>query len=188
MTDFTILITGSRTWKDTRTFRATLDTLQDELVAAGVTTLTIRHGACYPSVDRFTGLIPPISADWLAHRWIEALPHPDGLTIREEAMPADWEARCTPRCRPPRRDRNGFRPTTHRVVRRGREICPAAGVYRNEAMVNADPRPDRGLAFILNASPGATNCHDLMTAAGIEVTPIIQWSPGREPSHARSRR
>lgn len=75
----------------------------------------------------------------------------------EEGHPADWEGPCTDRCQP-----------EHRRKRRdGTSYCPAAGMYRNEAMVALGA--ERAFAFIRNRSHGASGCARLAEKAGIKT-------------------
>ncbi len=76
---------------------------------------------------------------------------------RNEPHPADWEGPCGDRCKAGHR----------RKDRRGRDYCPAAGNYRNTAMVALGA--DRGAAFIRAGSPGATHCARIAGRAGIPV-------------------
>jgi hypothetical protein len=78
-----------------------------------------------------------------------------------EAHPAEWAAPCQPDCRP-----------GHRRTRRdGTNYCPAAGNYRNQAMV--DLGADLVLAFLVEPriSPctGTRDCIRRAEAAGIPV-------------------
>lgn len=87
-------------------------------------------------------------ADSLAAAQWEAWGH------ETEAHPADWEAPCRPTCMP-----------GHRRPRGGGTYCPAAGVYRNEEMLNT------GVAFLI-AFPGGRGTGDMVErckAAGVPV-------------------
>ena len=75
----------------------------------------------------------------------------------DEPWPADWAAPCTGRCKPGHRKRG----------KRGRDYCPAAGVYRNEEMV--DSGVDACAAWIKDGSTGASGCARLAAAAGVSV-------------------
>lgn len=77
-----------------------------------------------------------------------------------EAHPADWAAPCGRACR------NG-----HRKSRAsGTSYCPAAGVYRNQRMV--DTRPDLLLVFIRDHSTGAEDCLRRGLRAGIPTRAV----------------
>jgi len=75
-----------------------------------------------------------------------------------EHWPADWPGPCGPHCLP-----------GHRVWRRGRLICPYAGLARNTAMVTAG-NLDIVVAFIHRASHGATHCMTTAVGAGVPAT------------------
>jgi hypothetical protein len=93
-------------------------------------------------------------ADTIGH-WIGVK-----LGYQPDPHPARWNAPCDPLyCRPHHRKRD----------RLGRLYCPAAGARRNQHMVDLDPRPAEGIAFIRNNSPGASHCVRAMRAAGIPV-------------------
>lgn len=93
----------------------------------------------------------PTGADQLCEEAAEA------LGWRIERHPADWPAACLSSCKPGhRRTRQG-----------GSSYCPAAGVYRNQAMV--DLGADLCLAFIHNGSSGASHCAAAAEAAGIDT-------------------
>lgn len=82
---------------------------------------------------------------------------------RIETYPADWSA-CGPDC-----------PPNHRRTRSdGPSYCPTAGHRRNARMVAAGA--DMCLAFIRNASPGATGCARIADRAGIAVVRLRETS------------
>lgn len=157
-----LLITGSRSWSDAQIIRETLDIFAEQAAIAGVPHLIVAHGACYPGVDRATGRRPARSADWLAHLWVELLPHP--LPVVDEPMPADWTTACRPECKPGHRRQQG-----------ARSICPAAGNYRNAALVAAGA--DAAVAFLLDDSTGTRDCIRRIEAAGIRLQRIVRRSP-----------
>lgn len=167
-----VLVTGSRKWSDVWAIKAELDAAVADAFADGVTELIIRHGACYPPVDRETGRRPFESADYLAHLWVARFAAEQPLTITEQERPADWEAPCRSTCRV----KQGSRARDHRRMRGGRSICPAAGNYRNIAMIGEQPAPYRGYAFILDGSTGATHCKTKMREFSIPVDPIERSS------------
>jgi hypothetical protein len=82
---------------------------------------------------------------------------------RIEPHPADWST-CGPDCRPDH----------WRTRSDGALYCPTAGHRRNAAMVAAGA--DVCLAFIRNASPGATACARLADRAGIAVVRLRETS------------
>lgn len=154
---FRLLVTGSRLWTDTVLFRQEIDAVARAAADAGHTHLVVVHGACYPKPERATGRRPHQSADWLAHLWVVYASHPLHLPVTEEPHPANWTAACRAECRPGhRRDQTG-----------GRSICPAAGNYRNQLMV--DHGADQGIAFPLHRSVGTRDCINRMRQAGIPV-------------------
>lgn len=158
---FRLLVTGSRQYTDHLYLRAELDWFADFATSQGATELIVVHGACYPAPQRGTGVRPAKSADWLAHLWATVLPHP--LPVRDEPHPAAWAAPCRPTCK------HGARP-----ARRRHSICPAAGNYRNEAMVARGA--DAAAVFQVNNSPGTRDCLKWIRAAGIP-TPRLNPSP-----------
>ncbi|MBM0235911.1 hypothetical protein JNW88_00215 [Micromonospora sp. ATA32] len=151
---FRLLVTGSRQWSDTALFRREMDTIARTVAEAGHTRLVVVHGACYPPPCRPSGIRPHESADWLAHLWVALLTHP--LPVTEEPHPAKWTAECRKSCRP-----------GHRRERRSGSICPAAGNYRNQLMV--DLGADQGIGFPLDRSVGTRDCIARMNQAGIPV-------------------
>jgi hypothetical protein len=164
-----ILFTGSRFWTDHLTIGATIDEIVTKAVAAGVPELTFRHGACYPPRDPDTGRRPARSADFLVHIWIARFGGQQPIPIVEQERPAKWTAPCRPSCHQKRR-RN--QPASHRQLRGGRLICPAAGVYRNREMVLENPEPYLGVAFQQDNSNGTQNCIDTMLELSVPVHPF----------------
>jgi len=160
-------VTGSREFADR-------DLIRDALIAAHDRARPHRghvlvHGQCDPRHPD-TGRVIPwatarrmswevqgryLGADWLADWCAITMLHE--LSWEIERHPADWEASCRPECRPGHRRRKG----------RGPEYCPAAGNYRNAAMVALGARCC--IALILDCSAGAAGCADLADRAGIEV-------------------
>jgi YspA, cpYpsA-related SLOG family len=88
-------------------------------------------------------------ADRLAKRWAES------MAIPCEQMNADWEGPCRPTCRP-----------GHRRFVGQQTICPAAGVYRNQRMLD-EFKPDW-----LVACPGGTGTGDMISRATAAHVPI----------------
>lgn len=160
-----IVVTGSRKWTDADGLREVLDNLAQSLHDDGFTDMVVAHGACYPAVDPATGRRPAKSADWLAHLWIELLPHP--LPVVEEAHPADWDAPCRRTCRAGHRRPNKRGPGTY---------CPTAGNYRNQDKLVA-PGANAAAVFLLDDSSGTTDCMRRLVAADIPFTPIVRRSP-----------
>lgn len=168
-----LLITGSRFWTDVWTIKHTLDRAVTAAGDDGVTELVLRHGACYPPVDKDTGRRPFRSADYLAHLWCQKHARMIQLTpvgvLTEQARPADWTAACRPACSQ-RTHRN--RNVGHRRLAGGRLICPDAGKYRNRDMVLEEPRPYLGIAFHLDNSAGTAHCIRTMREFSIPVATI----------------
>lgn len=152
-----LLITGSRDWTDTALLKQKLDDVRDAAANVGVAELVVRHGDCRPVRDLSTRRLPARSADWLAHRWVHDFDH-GPIDVFADPMPADWTAPCRPTC-----------PTGHRRERiTNRSTCPSAGHYRNQDMIDKDPRPDTAIAFWLNRSRGTADCISRLRQAGIE--------------------
>lgn len=113
------------------------------------------HGGCPGS--------PDVYADALWRRWGGKEPI---------VLPADWNGPCRSLCN------HGNRP-----VRWGREYCPRAGYYRNEAMVDrlVDIRASSGVTvnvaqFLTPESKGAVHCGTYATTRGLTVDPIVSTS------------
>lgn len=151
-TTMRVLVTGSRGWDDTETIWGALDAVAAEAAAAGATELVVVHGNHRPPMKN--GRYRLQSADHLADMWANRSAHP--LPVRAEQHSAKW-TQCVPECRPGHRKR---RPD-------GSTYCPGAGLRRNAEMVALGA--DRALAFIINGSPGSTNCAMLAERAGIPV-------------------
>ena len=90
-------------------------------------------------------------ADELAH----VLAPTFGMTT--ERWPAEWNAPCRATCKP------GHRRFRHS----GTAYCPAAGNYRNQAMVDAGA--ELALAFPVGKSTGTRDCMRRADKAGIPV-------------------
>jgi hypothetical protein len=170
-----VLVTGSRLYDDAETIKRELDACARDAAAGGASTLIIRHGACYPPPSRQTGRIPARSADWLTHLWIARFGIIQPLHILEEERPADWEGPCRPSCY----QRRHGQPVNHRKPRGTDTYCPMAGKYRNRDMVLENPRPDRGIAFLLDNSSGTRHCIEVMAEFGIPVRKV----PYRKEAH-----
>jgi hypothetical protein len=148
-----ILVTGSRWWPDPWAFESTLakwlgPDKWDEEYGMPIAQFTIVHGGC------------PTGLDWIADEWSINSFNP------VEVHYADW-ANCDPeRC-------------LHRtrVNSRGEEYCPAAGIMRNQKMV--DLGADVCLAFPMGESRGTNDCIRRARLAGIEV---IQYAGPINPN------
>jgi hypothetical protein len=120
---------------------ADAQTIMDELLIVRERYATSRpilvHGACSTGADDL--------AHWIGHE----------LGFALEPHPADWDGPCGDSC-----------PKKHRKTARfGSTYCPRAGVIRNSNMVRMGA--DLCLAFIANASPGATMTASMAENAGI---------------------
>jgi hypothetical protein len=85
------------------------------------------------------------------------------MPVRLESFPAYWEGPCRPECH------HG-----PRAVWRGRSICPAAGPYRNGAMVAAGADQGLGALHSRTPSPGSKDCLIQMFKAGIPIEIVVQ--------------
>lgn len=150
-----VLVTGSRTWRRGTLVHEKLRECRATCVASG-DVLTVVHGGCLSGADYFANA-------WA--RW-----HSDNAThvARPEVHPARWDAPCGPKCRPGHR----LPPTPQTISSRtdlspGWDVCPRAGMYRNELMVELGA--DLVLAFIADYSRGATGCAWIAERAGLRV-------------------
>jgi hypothetical protein len=140
-----VLVTGSRTWKNGLLVREKLGMCLDTAHQSG-DSLTVVHGACKSGADSY--------ADAWA-RWHQR--NTTHTVVRVEPHPANWEGPCIDECQPHHR----------RVDPRGWDVCPAAGFYRNEAMVRLGA--DLVLAFIADESKGATHCARFAETCGLQT-------------------
>jgi hypothetical protein len=140
---FRLLITGSRSWTDTRRIHGALDGVLAQMEPGE--TLVVVHG------DN------PAGADAIARRWVYVQRGATVRDVREERHPAQWGAPCRETCRPGHRRQHDP----------AGDYCPAAGNYRNAEMVAAGA--GMCLAYIRSRSRGAMHCADLAEAAGIDT-------------------
>lgn len=173
-TTMVVLITGSRFWDDIWPVKNTLDQTVRDAEAAGTNQLIVRHGACYPPVDRATGRRPNRSADWLTHLWCVLYGPRQPIDVVEQERPADWGAPCRPACE--QRSHRG-RIANHRVARGTSTYCPDAGKLRNIDMIREEPRPDLGIAFWKDNSGGTRHCIARMREFSIPVTEVAYRLP-----------
>jgi len=116
---YRVVVTGSRNWTDRAKLFAKLEEVRSRLPDG--TWLIVRHGGAG-------------GTDGLAHSWAER-----AAGVLVERRRADWRAPCRDTCRP-----------GHRLPGRdGASYCPAAGMYRNEAMLTGDGPVDEVLAFVM---------------------------------------
>lgn len=155
-----VIITGARFHPDVR--KVTTELARIVLDAPGW--VVVRHGAC-PGED---------SVDQAVHEWIADCG--EALGVIEDAMPADWD-HCTAAC-----------PEGHRIRKRPGDVyhpgklpdyCPAAGVRRNRAMVEKQPKAAVLIAAPYRVSRGTKNCIRLAKQAQIPVR--IIWAPVPAP-------
>lgn len=149
---FRVLVTGSREWKDAGVIRAALSECASFAFSRGGA-LVVVHGTAY-------------GADSLADSWALGAMNRGWPVEAPERHVADWKGPCVEgRCRPGHRQ----------VDPRGWDTCPAAGFYRNEAMVKAGAA--LCLAFIVpgkdrmgrEKSRGTRHCMGEAKKAGIDV-------------------
>lgn len=149
-----LLVTGSRTWSghDRRdVMRQALQQAWDEARDAGHQRLTVVHGAA-PGADQ-------MAVNWTMHR----------PGVLELPFPADWNEPCGVHCK-----------AAHRRKRRnGSTYCPAAGVHRNQRMVDYVRRqPGSRLVcafFAAEESTGTADCVRRAEAADLLVRRFEAW-------------
>ncbi|MER7213558.1 SLOG family protein [Streptosporangium sp. NPDC000239] len=162
MTQYRILITGSRTWRNELAFgEALADAIPDPIKPG--TEYVIVHGACSEGADAMAARFCENEAWWVDNA---------GAALIEEPHEADWNL-CGPSCKPGHR----------RTRRNGSTYCPTAGLRRDAEMVTAGA--DVCLAFIdpctqpncrwpqPHGSHGASYTADLAEKAGI---PVRRWT------------
>lgn len=137
------LVTGSRSWPWPRIVHRGLDEQRALLPPDGLLTVVVGFDP-----DRGT----PAGVDRFAYEWAlhhQRTPDPALCAVIPETHPADWDT-CGPGC--VLGDAAHRRATTEGRLR----YCPRAGHRRNQEMVDAGA--DVVLAFVLDDSPGATDC------------------------------
>lgn len=147
-----VVVTGSKKWKDKRVIFEVLDETREELHSMGFG-MEIHVGDA-PGVDEIT--------KWWAY----------DNNIEFEEFEAHWN-HCGSSC--------GSKANVHMKLNRNHELyCPSAGMRRNAWMIA------RGgymcLAFILDCSPGSTECAKMAEKAGMKVRRFRQ---GRLPADSR---
>ena len=164
---FRVLVTGSRSWAHPDVVETALDLLY---AAAQVKSrrMIVRQGGCPSGPDRTAG-------QWARARIAEFAEDAPIQQVVDDEWAADWD-NCVTGCprghRKPKRGGMGLHPGSRS------DYCPTAGHRRNQDMV--DGGADVCLAFIANASAGATHCAEAAEAAGI-VT--IRWEVAGEELH-----
>lgn len=153
---FRLLVTVSRGWSDQLTLRLTLGRLCQPALEAG-RVVTVVHGG-NPNPDLST------RGDRMVAEWVAEMAEA-GRWIKDEPHPADWYGPCRATCEP-----------GHRETWQGISMCPAAGPYRNQEMV--DLGADLGLGALKAGAPnrGSRDCIMRMVKAGIQPAIIIQGS------------
>lgn len=148
-----IVTTGSRTWPadQNKVIHQALETCMSAAFAKNEI-LDVRVGDAR-------------GADKVIYLWAD-IAHRRGWAVgKPQKYAAQWRGECVPgRCKPGHR----YSPDN-----RG-EICPMAGYFRNELMVQEYPVPEFCLAFIHDdgrgPSRGATHCATFATEQGVDVT------------------
>lgn len=166
MREHRLIVCGSREYDDRLTLRTTLNRIFDS-IPVDVVLVVVCGGE--PNPDYST------KADQIAQEWAEEMEQ-QGMPVRLETWLANWEGSCRAECdHGPRRKWKGV------------SICPAAGPYRNEAMVAAGA--DRGLGALRTGSKstGSKDCLTRMLRAGIQFEIVIQGSGRGLPEDLISR-
>lgn len=150
MSPFHALVSGSREWDDAEAVESVLRSAEHRCGTVG-RELVVVHGAC------------PAGVDAIADAWCKR------TIVAFRSFPADWYAPCDPvSCTPGHRRRD----------RRGRTTCPAAGVYRNQFMLDALPI-DVVLAWPL---PQGSGTQDMVRRAKAAGVPVRTFGPLGEPT------
>lgn len=151
--EYRLIVTGSREYGDRLSLRTALNKVLDSL-RASVMLVVVCGGEDNPDYST--------SADRIAQEWaLEA--GADGLPVRLESHPADWEGPCRPEC-----DHGP------RASWRGRSICQAAGPYRNEEMCEAGADAGLGALKVGTRSTGTKDCLSRMLRHGIPFELVIE--------------
>jgi YspA, cpYpsA-related SLOG family len=159
VTIYRVLVTGGRNYADGPRVHAELNRLYLEVAChwlwttGPVDTLVVTHGAAR-------------GADSFADSWAADLEsrnnEPDRpFAVQNDPCPADWSGPCQATCPP-----NHRRPAGH-----GGSYCPAAGVYRNAAMLDG---PIGHLPNLCLAFPGGNGTADMVRRAARAGVPIRQ--------------
>lgn len=143
---YVIVTTGSRRFTFQPAIRSLLvDVIRNRPTGSPTGAPVIVHGAC------------PDGADTLVDAWARR------QGIRVDPMPADWQAPCRDTCRQGHRRRR----------KDGVDYCPAAGVYRNQDMIDVPPCIVVG--FLCGPSNGTRDCLRRAVEAKIPVKVWRQW-------------
>lgn len=164
---FRLIVTGSREYDDRLSLRSALNKIFDSL-RADVVLVVVCGGEENP--DYSSG------ADKIAQEWAIEMEE-QGMPVRLESHPADWEEPCRETC-----DHGP------RGIWRGRSICPAAGPYRNEEMCQAGAHQGLGALRVGTKSTGTKDCLSRMLRHGINFELVIQGSGRGLPEDLIGRR
>ncbi|WKW85532.1 DprA-like DNA processing chain A [Rhodococcus phage Reynauld] len=147
MSDFRILVTGSRNYSRPELVATYLDHYTRHAIENGKRPVLV-HGHCPTGADRFAD-------EWAEGRNSAARSE----VIRVERVPADWGRACDENC-------------YHYAREDGR--CPLAGHLRNAEMVSRGA--DVVLAFAEGdpISPGTRNCMKHARSAGLTVIDVTK--------------
>jgi hypothetical protein len=167
MSGLLLLVTGSRNLDDAELVLHALA----ERAQPGARLMHGGHGLTLrrerSGLDPMLYLTPVRSADAQADRaWRREIAQTVAVGP-VTVVPADWAAPCQDTCR-----------ANHRKISAGRSYCPAAGVFRNQVMVErAALAAARGwtvqvLAFPRGGSAGTRDCMRRAEAAGLEVVAL----------------
>jgi hypothetical protein len=139
-----VLITGSREWQDNELIYVVLDELAETAYQFRMK-LKLVHGGAR-------------GVDTIAHEWALKKARRDAGVMEPERHYAKWVEPCHPeRCKP------GHRQPGYRDI----DTCPAAGIYRNEHMV--DLGAVLCVAFQHQDSRGTGHCVSYARRKGIPV-------------------
>lgn len=159
MSDYRLLVTGSREYDDRMALRTALDRVLDSL-REGVSLVVV----CGDEDPAYATGAEKIAREWALE--VEG----DGLAVRLERRPADWRGACRtdspdggPGCEP-----------DHREWWRGRSLCPAAGRYRNEEACQSGVHGGLGALRTGTVSSIARDCLSRMVRHRIAFELLIQ--------------
>lgn len=159
-----VIVSGSGNWKDRGVIYEVLSETQDEIEADGCRML-LRHGGAK-------------GADTMADEWANETNRKYPFSVKVEEYPANWH-NCGVSC--------GGKFNVHKKKNKLNQLyCPTAGIRRNARMIRDGAW--RCLVFILDCSPGATNCYNLAKKADIDVRPYRQGRLPADSSDVDNRR
>lgn len=142
---------------------------------------TILSGLAFPAIpDAPMEVVEggcPTGADAAARAWLGNSPDADPEAISHRGFAADWHGPCGPHCPPGHRKRRGPE---------DRDYCPAAGVIRNQVMVeylmeHGPPYQAWGVVTKpLRESRGSFDMATRLWRAGLPFQ-LVQVMPARQP-------